>query len=1320
MRSHRIGHWHPAADVVSLFRSNHLSSPAGGREALCGSDRRPMWFAILGAALVLPAGCSSGLGNNQPASPTAEATVASANLPTGFDPNVAVTAPPERLAAAGAKLPGIGGAADREAIFLAFDTTAPASDADGSGTPLAREVVADTNGASDVFVSVTVGSEIDTHAFSQSLAGKMRHPRCVTCHMMAATGTTAFASVPSGHAGPVPGPGFPNNDTATCAVCHNSGSTNFPVPGWQAPAESFDLRNATVANLAARAETPPGDESEHFVTDGRVLWALDSGILPLVGGGNGFADDDHDGVLEPEDTDTTPRTVPGGSAQFLEEFEAWESGAKRLTNAAATPDIALVSRLNGSATAGNGASRAADMVYKANSGFDDTNTASALSSNPMGWLYIAFESDATDLVAGDTNGATDVYWVEFEVRAEEDAQGNTSPGGINLQYSSNSITRVSSPTGGSGVGNAASSTPSIGGADGQFVAFESLATNLQAGFADGNGAGNPDVYVREIGSGDSTRLVSHVVGNAAQGCDGAATQPAIATGGDVVAYRSESTDGIVGDSNGVADVFYADTSGGAPFTTVRASVITGGGEAAGGDSSAPSVYSDGSGRVKVAFLSAKTDLVTSVGTTTNVFVHDSMGATTTLLNQRITPTTSNPVLGNGDAANPQISADGNAVVFESDATNLDVLRDDGNRSTDIILVELDQVESNGFVLPFRLNVTATSGAEADGGASEVAYGRFSDSTTYPTGFVAYRTDALNLGTSDNTDVMLSFLAESSGVTAAFTTSADKVASPFTVTFTDNSSGNPNSWAWDFDNDGNTDSTDQNPTFSFPSAGTYTVKLTASNDNAEGSTTSVIQAVGPLVADFTTSTTSGTTGLTVNFTDTTDQLPEGWSWDFDGDSVEDSTNQNDSFTYNVAGTYDVSLTATGIQGSDTVTRSGLIQVFNPVSASFTTSTSSGLAPLSVTFTSTSTGDIASLSWDFDGDMVADSTSASDSFTYSAGGSFDASLTVQGQGGDSDTSTTTITVSSGISFSKTANSAYTGNSITYTPTPVANATQYEWDLDGDSVFEITRLSTDPNFNTGVSETYNTPATVTVRFRVTTPSNTLTTTDSVTIVASSITAPVLNPSGDTTIFSDTTAVPVGSETDSVRTNNSAGGQSSMYVGYIYNGGGSDIGNRRALVKFDLSGASIPSGATILTASFQVTIPSGGFGTHNLAIHRLNQDWGEGTVSVGSGRGSEANTGDATWNSARHNVTNWTNGGNFQASATETETNITTGTVTWNSSGVISDVQDWVDGTTNAGWIIISSLENGGTSPVARKISSRTGSNPPTLSITYRPPLP
>jgi PKD repeat protein len=64
--------------------------------------------------------------------------------------------------------------------------------------------------------------------------------------------------------------------------------------------------------------------------------------------------------------------------------------------------------------------------------------------------------------------------------------------------------------------------------------------------------------------------------------------------------------------------------------------------------------------------------------------------------------------------------------------------------------------------------------------------------------------------------------------AAFSATPTSGPAPLAVSFTDASTNLPTSWAWDFDNDGTVDSTNQNPVFSYATPGTYTVKLTASN------------------------------------------------------------------------------------------------------------------------------------------------------------------------------------------------------------------------------------------------------------------------------------------------------------------------------------------------------------------------------------------------------------------------------------------------------------------------------------------------------------
>jgi PKD repeat protein len=68
----------------------------------------------------------------------------------------------------------------------------------------------------------------------------------------------------------------------------------------------------------------------------------------------------------------------------------------------------------------------------------------------------------------------------------------------------------------------------------------------------------------------------------------------------------------------------------------------------------------------------------------------------------------------------------------------------------------------------------------------------------------------------------------------------------------------------------------------------------------------------LFTAFSASPTSGPAPLTVNFTDQTFSSAgpvTSWAWDFDGDSIIDSTAQNPSFIYNCPGNYSVTLTTT---------------------------------------------------------------------------------------------------------------------------------------------------------------------------------------------------------------------------------------------------------------------------------------------------------------------------------------------------------------------------------------------------------------------------
>ena len=150
-----------------------------------------------------------------------------------------------------------------------------------------------------------------------------------------------------------------------------------------------------------------------------------------------------------------------------------------------------------------------------------------------------------------------------------------------------------------------------------------------------------------------------------------------------------------------------------------------------------------------------------------------------------------------------------------------------------------------------------------------------------------------------------------------------------------------------------------------------------------------------------------------------------------------------------------------------------------------------------------------------------------------------------------------------------------------------------------------------------------------------------------------------------------------------NSNGGGDHIFVG---NAGGRNT--RRALIAFDLS--EIPEGATITSVSLQLTVSRTISATSEQSLHRLTADWGEGTVHAPGqeGQGAAAEDGDATWISNFHGDSQWdVAGGDFIETASATADVAGVRSVPeWTGDGLVSDVQQWIDGEVeNFGWIII-----------------------------------
>ena len=163
--------------------------------------------------------------------------------------------------------------------------------------------------------------------------------------------------------------------------------------------------------------------------------------------------------------------------------------------------------------------------------------------------------------------------------------------------------------------------------------------------------------------------------------------------------------------------------------------------------------------------------------------------------------------------------------------------------------------------------------------------------------------------------------------AAFSASPTSGPAPLLVDFTDESTGSPTSWQWDFDNNGTVDSYDQNPSHTYSSAGTYTVKLTVSDgvDSDDEIKTDYIEVSSAIEADFSASGRIGAAPREVTFTDLSTGSPTSWEWDFDNNGTVDSYDRNPVHTYYVAGTYTVKLTASNTGGSDDEVKANYVNV-----------------------------------------------------------------------------------------------------------------------------------------------------------------------------------------------------------------------------------------------------------------------------------------------------------------------------------------------------------------------------------------------------------
>lgn len=262
--------------------------------------------------------------------------------------------------------------------------------------------------------------------------------------------------------------------------------------------------------------------------------------------------------------------------------------------------------------------------------------------------FVAFQSAANNLVAGDTNGFNDIFVVDRQTstvsRVSVDSSGGQSNGDS-----------------GTGFG------PRIS-ADGRFVAFNSGATNLVAGDTNGRA----DIFVHDRQSGATTRVSVDSAGVQGNGQSGKGAKPSISANGRFVVFESVATNLVAGDTNNFQDVFLHDQQ---TATTTRISVSSASAQA-NHASSFSSISDDGK---FVVFDSIASNLVAGDNNGTwDVFVRDVAAGTTRRVSRALDGSEANGSNGGGT-----ISPNGRFIVFASSATNL--VAGDTNGQNDVFL-----------------------------------------------------------------------------------------------------------------------------------------------------------------------------------------------------------------------------------------------------------------------------------------------------------------------------------------------------------------------------------------------------------------------------------------------------------------------------------------------------------------------------------------------------------------------------------------------------------------------------------------------------------
>ena len=747
-----------------------VSPPAGPDRGTGGTSVRLRWLAVLTVAGLLPAGAA------QAQTPTGE------SAPAGITSRVSV-------AAGGAQVRG-GGPSVIESLAMSDDGSVVAFVSNATNL-----VPGDTNGVFDVFayevatgqmtrVSVaTDGMEAAAPSQEVALSGDGNVVAFVSAapNLVAGdtngqkdvfvrdrgAGTTTRVSMGTGAGEASAGSGQPALSADGRWVAFASAAPDLVAGDANGLSDIFLHDRSGAITQRVSLDSGGGDPdgasvSPDLSADGTVV-AFESRATDLLQGGadgNTLADVfvATGGVISRVNVGApVPQGGDSGAPSLSADgrYVAYTSAATNIAppDSQSGTDVFLFDRTGqttrrvsvaGADGVPNGASHSADVLAAGTS------------------VLVAFASEASNLVPGDTNGTTDAFVrnvsTDSVTRESVDAAGGqadgtgTRPqlagdGGLmafastarNLTVTpaapgttdvfrrdrvSGALERVSGPNG-SGVadGAAGSFGPALS-AGGNLVAFASHSPDLVVGDTNRNA----DVFVHDRWEGTTSRVS---LGNGGEQSDGPSTDPSISEDGRWVAFTSEATNLVAGDTNSAADVFVRDTKDG---RTTRVALPPG----AAGAACAPAISGDGS---TVAFvLLAGATICDEDGTTSDVLVHRQ--GTTTVMS--VAPDGSP---GDGPSGEPALSRDGRTVAFSSDATNL--VADDTNLVTDVFIAR----PGEGGATPAVTRASIGS----DGGQSDGA--STSPSLSADGAHVAFASEADDLAADDNNDNVEVFLRD---------------------------------------------------------------------------------------------------------------------------------------------------------------------------------------------------------------------------------------------------------------------------------------------------------------------------------------------------------------------------------------------------------------------------------------------------------------------------------------------------------------------------------------------------------------------------------